>query len=254
MCKMSTIGSLNEHIEHFSSNLHFITKPGFRFGTDAVLLAHFAAPRKNDTVWDLGTGSGIIPFLLDLQYSPKSITGVDIQTEACKLFARSIANSTPTSSMQVINSDIRSLPVEYLKQDAHLVTANPPYFLTNSGKISQTKEALTARHESTSAFFDFAFISWRLLRYGGRFCFCLKPQRLAEVIPILQNFDLEPKRLRFVSKDAQSAPWLFLLEARKGGKSGLQVESPLFLQNLDQTPTKEYLAIYQIFTREGETF
>ena len=39
----------------------------FQFGIDAVLLSNFAAKetRNNDKVIDLGTGTGIIPFLME---------------------------------------------------------------------------------------------------------------------------------------------------------------------------------------------
>ena len=37
----------------------------FCFGMDAVLLSGFAEVRKGDEVLDLGTGTGIIPILLE---------------------------------------------------------------------------------------------------------------------------------------------------------------------------------------------
>ena len=40
-------------------------KGAFCFGMDAVLLSGFAAVRKGERVLDLGTGTGIIPILLE---------------------------------------------------------------------------------------------------------------------------------------------------------------------------------------------
>ena len=37
---------------------------GFRFGTDAVLLADFAAAKRGERVCDMGTGTGVLPLLL----------------------------------------------------------------------------------------------------------------------------------------------------------------------------------------------
>ena len=37
---------------------------GFRFGTDAVLLADFAAAKRGERVCDMGTGTGVLPLLI----------------------------------------------------------------------------------------------------------------------------------------------------------------------------------------------
>ena len=52
------------------------------FGTDAILLANFAKAKPNDKMVDLGTGCGIIPFLLLRDGLLESAVGVDISEEA----------------------------------------------------------------------------------------------------------------------------------------------------------------------------
>ena len=46
----------------------------------------------------------------------------------------------------------------------------------------------------------------------------------------MRQNDIEPKRLRFVQQREHTAPWLFLLEGRRGGKPFLQVEAPLIIE------------------------
>ena len=52
-----------EHIEYLKPDFGLVVSPLHTFGTDAVLLSHFAAPKRQDTACDLGTGCGIIPML-----------------------------------------------------------------------------------------------------------------------------------------------------------------------------------------------
>ena len=61
---------------------------------------------------------------------------------------------------------------------------------------------------------------------------------------------LEPKRLQTVAQREGLAPWLLLIEARKGGKPGLLWEPPLLLELADGTPTPIYREIYALPQQE----
>ena len=56
---------------------------------------------------------------------------------------------------------------------------------------------------------------------------CLRPERPCELMCKMSAAGIEPKRLRTVSKRAGCAPWLILVEGKRGGKSGLVIEPPL---------------------------
>ena len=88
-----------------------------------------------------------------------------------------------------------------------------------------------AKHEISCTLEDAAVAAARLLRFGGRFCLCQKPERLTDVLCTLRAHKLEPKRIRFAAQTAQKAPFLVLVEARRGGNPGLNVEAPLFLES-----------------------
>ena len=46
---------------------------------------------------------------------------------------------------------------------------------------------------------------------------------------MLRAHRLEPKRLAFVKNKAESAPWLFLVEAQKNRKTGLKIEPDILI-------------------------
>ena len=54
---------------------------GFCFGMDAVLLSDFAQVKNGGRVLDLGTGTGILPILMEAKTKAVHLTGLEIQPE-----------------------------------------------------------------------------------------------------------------------------------------------------------------------------
>ncbi len=200
-----------------------------RFGTDAVLLAEFSHYRRKDRVCDLGTGCGIIPFLMQRQDPPSEFYAVDIQPEAIAQMQKGLAQSAAIQSeIHPICADLKTLWTDAPLGQLDLVTCNPPYKAADSGLTSQLTAQKIARHEILCTITDVCHAAKKLLRFGGRFCMCSRPERLADTMIAMRQANIEPKRLQFVAKAANAAPWLFLLEGRAGGKPFLQVQ-PLYV-------------------------
>ena len=108
-----------------------------------------------------------------------------------------------------------------------LCACNPPYF--TAGFQSSNAARATARHETDCTLEDVCACGFRLLKDGGRLALCHRPERLAEVLAVLRAHRLEPKRLAFVKNRAESAPWLFLVEAQKNRKTGLKIEPDILI-------------------------
>ena len=69
-----------------------IQHPGrFCFGMDAVLLSSFAKVKKGERALDLGTGTGILPILLEAKNDGEHYTGLEIQRESADMAGRSVA-------------------------------------------------------------------------------------------------------------------------------------------------------------------
>ena len=65
-------------------------RKGFCFGMDAVLLSGFAQVKEGEAAVDLGTGTGIIPILLEAKTKGKHFTGLEIQEEVAEMAERSV--------------------------------------------------------------------------------------------------------------------------------------------------------------------
>lgn len=230
--------------ETLSDTISVCISPEHKFGTDAFLIADFASPRRKDIVCDLGTGCGIIPLLLEKNYSSQKIYGVDIQSQAIEQFKIAVKKNGQEDKLFPICADLKQL-VEIPNGSVDVVTCNPPYKASRAGILSQLTAEQIARHEVLCTIDDICKTAAKLLKFGGRLCICQRPERLADVITAMKNSDIEPKRLRFVAKHTNDAPWLFLIEGKKGSKPFMQVLPTLAVYSEDnQSFSKEMEAIY----------
>lgn len=220
---------LTETFEALSETVQVCVSPAHRFGTDAFLLSDFAAPRRKDTVCDLGAGCGIIPLYLYKQYGVSHCTGVELQPAAAAQFERGVAASGASGRVVPLCADLKDAPALLPKGSFDLVTCNPPYKAGGAGIESEGEAQRIARHEIACTIGDVCRTAAALLRFGGRLCICQRPERLADVLCAMREENIEPKRLRFVAKTPESRPWLFLVEGKKGSKPFLQLEPSLFL-------------------------
>jgi tRNA1(Val) A37 N6-methylase TrmN6 len=197
---------------------------GFRFGTDAVLLAHFAEPKKNEKVVDLGTGTGIIPLVMSAKADIKEIIGIELDKDTSEMAKRSVALNQSEEKINIINADLRSLHGILPKGEFDLVTCNPPYKAEGSGLINQKEDIKNARFETTCTLEDVIKTSSELLRFGGRLCMVHKPERLSDIIVLMRKYKIEAKRLHFVIPNINKEPSLILIEGKRGAKSGIRIK------------------------------
>ena len=204
-------------------------KSGFRFGTDAVLLARFAMPKRKDRVVDLCSGTGIVPILLSGLYSPREIAAVELLPQMADMARRSM-EMNHLSGVSVFCRDLKDCHRE-LGSSFDMVTCNPPYMKLGVGKLNQTDELTVARHEIFCTLEDCIREAACLLKFGGRFSLVHRPERLADIITLMRQYRLEPKRMQWVHPARALPPNLVLIEAAKGRQSSLRMEPPVYMYN-----------------------
>ena len=230
--------------EKLTDKIYVCASNEHRFGTDAFLLADFSQYRQKDKVCDLGTGCGIIPLIMQKKMPPQIIYAVDIQENAVAQLKLGIEKSG-VSGIIPICADMRELWENAPLGQLDLVICNPPYKAVNAGIESVITSQKIARHEIMCNIDDVCRCSSKLLKFGGRLCVCNRPERLADVICAMRNNGIEPKRIRFVSKNPESSPWLFLIEGKKGSKPFMQIEQQLYIRSGNGF-TDELKKIYEI--------
>ena len=242
-----------EKLEPLAAGYSVLTGKDHTFSTDTILLADFSMPRPGDVCADLGTGCGAIPILWCARSAPAAVYAVELQRAACAMAERSVRLDGLGDRIHIIPADIRDLRTDgTLPRGLDLVACNPPYGREDGGPHGPNEDRRIARHEIACGLPDIAAAAAAFLRWGGRFCCCLRPDRLCDAVTELRRAGIEPKRLRFVQQRRSRAPFLFLLQGRRGGRPGLIVEPALLIKSDDGGWSPEMLRIYGDY-KEGRT-
>ena len=216
----------------------------FCFGMDAVLLSGFARVKLGEQVLDLGTGTGIIPILLRGKTEGRDFTGLEIQEESADMARRSVAYNHLEESISIVTGDIKKAATLFGAASFDVVTSNPPYMTENHGLVNLEQPKAIARHEILCTLEDVVSQTARVLRPGGRFYLVHRPFRLAEILTLLVQYKLEPKRMRLVYPFVDKEPNMVLIEALSGGRSRITVEKPLIVYKEQGGYTEEIYDIY----------
>lgn len=217
---------------------------GFCFGIDSVLLTEFAKDmKKNKTIVDLGTGTGIIGILLTKKVEASKVIGVELQKDVAQMAKRSVELNNLQNVMQILNEDVHSLSLE--KNSFDYIVTNPPYKKKGTGIINKEDKQLISRHETTVNLEEWIEVASNLLKDNGAIYMVHRPERLNEIIQDLRKYKLEPKRIRFVYPKKNKDANLVLIKAVKYANEFLKVEKPLIIYNEDGSYTDEILKIYE---------
>ena len=208
----------NERLDELHRNGYKIIqdKGRFCFGMDAVLLSGFARVKPGEKVLDLGTGTGIIPILLEAKTDGEHFTGLEIQPESADMARRSVLLNDLQDRVHIVDGDIKN------DQDAKAI----------------------ARHEILCDLDDILRESAKMLKPSGRFYMVHRPFRLAEIFSKMIEYRIEPKRMQLVYPFVDKEPNMVLIEGLRGGKSRITVEKPLIVYKQPGVYTDEIYDIY----------
>ena len=221
----------NERIDELQRNgYQIIQNPAkFCFGMDAVLLSGFARAKKGNTVLDMGTGTGIIPILMDAKTEASRFAGLEIQEESAEMARRSVALNGLEEKITIVTGDIKEAGSLFDAASFDVITCNPPYMIGQHGLVNPEDAKAIARHEILCTLEDVIAQTAVLLKPGGNFYMVHRPFRLAEIMVLLHQYKLEPKRMRMVHPFIDKEPNMVLIEANRGGKPRMSVEKPLII-------------------------
>lgn len=216
----------------------------FSFSIDAVLLSSFANGKKNNKILDLGTGTGVIPILMEARYPQNSFYAMEVQENSYDMASRSVAYNNLSDKITIINDDIKNIKNHFESGFFDIVTTNPPYLENGSGDKKDTVYKALARTESTATLEDFIKTSSYSLKYGGAFYMVHRPNRLVDIFHLMRVYDIEPKIIRFVQPYANKEPNIVLIKGLKGSKSSLKIMDNLVVYDENRKYTPQMNDIY----------
>lgn len=215
----------------------------FSFSMDAVLLARFCSVPTKGKILDLCTGNGVIPLLLSTR-TKASITGVEIQDRLFDMASRNVLINSLTEQIEMVCGDLRDFHTKVGYGLFDTVVVNPPYLPPFSGDKNINEHIAIARHEIRCTLEDVIAACSRLVRSRGRVSMVHRPSRLADMMSLMRQYRLEPKRIRFVHPRVQEEANMVLIEAMKDGKSEVRLMPPLIVYNENNEYNDELMELY----------
>lgn len=232
--------------DHFFNGKVVLHQPqsGYRFSIDAVILSHSVSPANGETVLDLGAGCGVIPIMLAFRHPHARVVGVEIQPTLAELARRNVTANRMDDRIRIVEKDMELLSLEDLGGPVGLVVTNPPYRKLNSGRINPDNQRAVARHELKIDLQSLLRCAWRMLCKSGRFCIIYPSIRTVDLLAAMRSTGIEPKTMTLVHTKVASTARLVIVAGVKGGRPGLEIASPLYLYNDDDTYTLAVKAMF----------
>lgn len=220
---------LNDLLEYNKLKIYQDTDM-FNFSLDSILLANFVKINKsNNNILDIGTGNAVIPLVLSTK-TDAHIIGVEIQKEVFELARQSVIYNNLENQITILNQDIKEY-ADYVNSEQYdIITCNPPFFKLheNSNKNDSLYKTI-ARHEVCLNLEDIFKISKKLLKNGGKLAIVHRPERLIDIIILMRQNNLEPKRIQFIYPKQNFEANMLLIEATKNGNPGMKIMKPLYV-------------------------
>ena len=238
----------NETLDDLQANGYKIIQSSkhFKFSIDAVLLAHFTSFKKNDVIMDMCSCTGVVALLVCAHNSLQRIDCVEIQQELYNMCMRSVAYNNLQHIIKPYNMDLRDAPKKMGFEEYDAILCNPPYLPASAGKNSLSEEKQIARFEIFGNLNDIILSCSKLLKNGGKLILSHRAERLADIIYLMREHNIEPKRSQFVHSRANHAAKLLLIEGIKNAKANMKIEKPLIVYNEDGKYTEEIYKIYKM--------
>lgn len=220
----------NERLDYVAgTSLKLIQSPHVpSYSIDAVLLSRFVrVPIQKGCILDLCTGNGIIPLVLSTRTIGK-IIGVDIQKQLIEMAKRSVRYNHLSEQIQMIEADLNQLPPTIEKGMYDVVTCNPPYFKVGEKKEQNVNNHFAiARHELYCTLEDVIRTCSQYAKHSGKVALVHRPERLTDILTLMRDYRIEPKRLQFVYPKEGKDANIVLIEGVKNGKAGITCLRPI---------------------------
>ena len=189
---------------------------GTAFTIDTLLLANFVEFEPNNVnIADLGSGSGILSFLLKYRKKNSNVIGFEIQKEFYDLAIRNSLLNYQFKDIFFKNIDIRIISEIVKPNSFDIVVSNPPYFKIGNGKLPLKQSRAFSRHELNGTLHDFVRAASYILTDKGKFCVVIPSSRFNEISKLFRKTNFGLKRVQYLLPKENELSHLVLIEAQK---------------------------------------
>lgn len=215
----------------------------FSFSMDAVLLGRFASLPAKGRVVDLCTGNGVVPLLLSTR-TRAEIWGVEIQERLADMAVRNAEINDLAERLHMVQGDLKTIHKTLGHGQFDAVTVNPPYLPVPNGEQNSNAHFAAARHEIHCTLEDVIAACAKLVKAGGKVAMVHRATRVVDIICLMRQYRIEPKRIRYVHARSGEEAMMVLIEGMKDGKPEIRTLPPLIVYTDKEEYCQELKEIY----------
>lgn len=206
-------------------------KKGYRFGTDAIVLAASVGAHYGAKIADFGAGAGAVSVALSHFCPQAHITAIEKDPEMAACLRHNIGLNQLSDRIDAVEGDVTSLPTS-MAGAFDCVVANPP-FHHPSGTRSRNQRRALAHHGDEAELTDWIKAALSALKPKGRLCFILRADRADDVIIALRERGAGGIALNPIYPYQSSPAIRVLIQAQKQTKAPLSIQQGLVLHHPD---------------------
>ena len=222
-------------------------KKGYRAGIDPILLAASVNVSAGQKVLDLGCGVGTASFAIGYRVKNVELYGIEIQ----KVFAdlADLNSKENGIEFQVECANISKLSSNITSKNFDHVIANPPYFDRKSSVrgINVSKEKSFG---DTLPISEWLKVAAKRAKPKGFVHFIVRSDRLMEIFTNMPNSLGSLVITPVISRKNENAK-LTILHAKKNGRAGFIISSPIVLHPLKSSSREKYVPEVDKVLRNG---
>lgn len=194
------------------------------FTSDAIILSHFAKPKKSgEVVADFCSGSGVVGlnFYGLNRDKVKSVTLFEMQKPLYDLSVKSVEHNQLSQVFTCENVKVQEIDKKYHGYFS-LILCNPPFTKKGSGFSSEIDHISVCKSELTIDLDQLIKAMAYCLKPNGRVCMVHRADRVLEISGVMKSYKIEPKILQFIGRE-NKPPYTVLIEGVKGAREGLKI-------------------------------
>lgn len=203
--------------------------------TDSCLFGSFVEFKDSSSILDLGTGTGLLMFILNQKYPISEITGIELQKDSFLCASSNIQINQKNEQLNVVEGDFFEFE---FKRKFPAIICNPPFF--ENSLVSKSKPEAMAKHFNHYTFKKLFNRIYSLLDNNGEVWLMLPYMSVETITDEIKPSELYIIEHIIVKSKSNKRPHLCFVKLTSGLKHKLEIKSEeIIVYNADRSYTEQ---------------